>query len=137
MRIAEKHQIGASGKIGIRHHPAILPDHGKRTADCRRTEIRAPGHDGVNQACETGKAKREAKDNTRKLAGSLLPSFLRHLFHAWKLIKMSGQRQWRNVKNNLMPRADFLRLSSTPGALPAIDSNVITLMHDDGIGNCR
>jgi len=69
MGIAEKHQIGASGKIGIRHHAAILPDHGKRTADWRRTEVRTAWHDGMNQAGEAG----EAKDNTKKLAGILLP----------------------------------------------------------------
>jgi len=32
------------------------------------------------------------------------------MFHAWKLIKTSGERQWRNVKNNHVPRP-FSRFS--------------------------
>jgi hypothetical protein len=64
MRIAEKHQIGASGKSGIRHHAAILPDHRKRTAERGRTEIRAAWHDGINQAGETDEANREANDKS-------------------------------------------------------------------------
>jgi hypothetical protein len=97
--------------IGVRHHAAILLDHAKRAADRGRTEIRAAWHDRINQAGEAGEAKREAKDNIKKLAGSLLPgSFLRHMFHAWKLIKMRGQRQCRNVKSNHVPRL-FSRFS--------------------------
>jgi hypothetical protein len=105
MGIAEKNQIGASGKIGIRHHAAILPDHRKRTADWRRSEIRAAWHDGINQAGKAGEANREAKDYIKKLAGSLLSgSFRRPMLHAWKLLKKHGHRQCRNVKDNRSPR---------------------------------
>jgi hypothetical protein len=106
MRVPEKNEIGASGEIRTRHHAAILPDHGKRAADFRRTEIRAAWHDGINQAAETGEAKREAKYNIKKKpTGTLLPgSLFRHVLHAWKLLKMRGKRQCRNVKNNRVPR---------------------------------
>ena len=111
MRVAEKHQIGASGKIGVRHHAAILLDHAKRAADRGRTEIRAAWHHRINHAGETGEANREAKDNIKKLAGSLLPgSHFRRMLHSRKLIKTSGERQWRNVKNNHVPRL-FSRFS--------------------------
>jgi hypothetical protein len=35
MRVAEKYQIWAPGKIRIRHYAAVLPDHGKVTANLR------------------------------------------------------------------------------------------------------
>jgi hypothetical protein len=105
VRIAKKNEIGASGKIGIRHHAAVLPDHGKRTADCRRTEIGAAWHDAINQPGEAGEANREAKDNTKKLTGSPFPgSLFRRVLHPCTLIKMRGQRQCRNVKNSHLPQ---------------------------------
>jgi hypothetical protein len=122
-------QIGASGKVGIRHHAAVLPDHCKKTADRGRTEIRAAWHDGINQAGEPGETNREANDNIKKLAGSLLPGSLpRYMFHAWKLLKIRGQRQCRNVKNNPTPPRFPKGLALCHAALPAICSNVITYM---------
>jgi hypothetical protein len=83
MRVAEKHQIGVTGKIRVSHHAAILSDHGERSAaDSRRTGVSSPRQEEISRAGNAGEANCEGENNIEELAGSLLPgNFLGHFAH--------------------------------------------------------